>query len=65
MSFIVPDEQRSNGPNSARPEGVAHPNTLECVRSLARVPDPRCMTFLPSLLGWAIMTPSHGHSRFP
>jgi hypothetical protein len=36
MRRIVPDEQRSNGPKSARPCGVALGSSLEGVVTLAR-----------------------------
>jgi hypothetical protein len=48
MWFIVPDEQRSNGPKSARPKGVALCSPLSSVAGLARATGPRCAPLLVS-----------------
>ena len=47
---IVTDEQRSDGPKSARPFGVALGSLLEFVVTLARGQGPRFASLLPSKL---------------
>lgn len=54
MRTIVPDEQRSNGPKSARPFGVALRSPLAFVAGLARAPGPRGAPLLASGLRSAI-----------
>ncbi len=43
---IVTDEQRSNGPKLARPEGVVLGSPLDSVTPLARAPSPHCAALL-------------------